>query len=312
MDKEMMKLKNEMNKVMVGREGDIELMMIALLQGGHLLLESVPGTGKTLLAKTFSKSIKADFKRIQFTPDVLPSDVTGIQFFDPKSREFQLRPGPVVTNILLADEINRATPRTQSSLLEAMEERQVTIDGTTIKVEEPFMVIATQNPVESQQGTFPLPAAQLDRFFMKIKIPFPSFQEEKEILKRFRTSDPLEEVEEVLSTDDIRKMRKQVKEVYVSDDLENYILYIIQETRTHSLIEGGVSSRAALALMRAAQGAAFIQGRDFATPGDVKALAANVLLHRMQLTPDASLTKSIEGIFQEILERVSVPVESGA
>ncbi|WP_433749218.1 AAA family ATPase [Falsibacillus pallidus] len=312
MDKEMTMLKNEMKKVMVGREGDIELMMIALLQGGHLLLESVPGTGKTLLAKTFAKSIKADFKRIQFTPDVLPSDVTGIQFFDPKTREFQLRPGPVVTNILLADEINRATPRTQSSLLEVMEERQVTIDGTTVKVEDPFMVIATQNPVESQQGTFPLPAAQLDRFFMKIKIPFPSFQDEKEILKRFRTSDPLEEVAEVLSTEDIRKMRKQVKEIYVSDDLENYILYIIQETRTNPLFEGGVSSRAALALMRAAQGAAFIQGRDYATPGDVKALAPNVLLHRMQLTPDASLTKSIEGIFQEILKRVSVPVETGA
>ncbi|MBS4172307.1 MoxR family ATPase [Bacillus sp. FJAT-49736] len=284
-------------------------MIVALLQGGHILLESVPGTGKTMLAKAFANCLNVEFKRIQFTPDVLPSDVTGIHFFNPKTQEFELKAGPIMTNILLADEINRATPRTQSSLLEAMEERQVTIDGETLSILEPFMVIATQNPVESQQGTFPLPAAQLDRFFMKISIHFPSFEEEREILRKHIVGNRLDRLTSVLAPEQLKELHMEVKEVQVHEDIEKYILLIAKETREHPDIEFGMSPRASLALLRASQGYAFINGRNFVTPDDVKAVAPNIIQHRLHVTIEASLTKTAEEILADILQNVSTPVE---
>jgi MoxR-like ATPase len=265
-----------------------------------------------MLAKTFAGCIQASFCRIQFTPDVLPSDVTGIQYFNPKEQEFELRPGPVVTNVLLADEINRATPRTQSSLLEVMEEKQVTIEGKTLKLEEPFIVLATQNPVESQQGTFPLPAAQLDRFLMKIPISYPEFDSERELLRRFRDKQPLENIEAVISPEALKECVKEVRAVHVSEDIESYILQVARKTRDHELIELGVSPRASLALLRASQGMAYVNERDYVTPEDIKKVASYVLSHRISLTPEASLTKTNERVMEELIEEVLVPVESGA
>lgn len=310
MENKISELKREIAKVIVGREKDIELLTIALIQGGHILLESVPGTGKTLLAKTFAKCINGDFKRIQFTPDVLPTDVTGMQFFNPKNQQFELRQGPIITNILLADEINRATPRTQSSLLEVMEERQVTIDGETLKVEEPFMVIATQNQVESQQGTFPLPAAQLDRFFMKISIEYPTYEEERDILRKFQKEEPLSTVQAILSKEELIYLKQEVKNILISEDVEKFILLITRQTRDHSAIDQGASPRAALALLKASQGHAFIQGRQFVTPDDVKIVAPYVLKHRLYLSMEASLTNTVDEIFEDIVSNIPAPVES--
>ncbi|WP_286365349.1 AAA family ATPase [Rossellomorea vietnamensis] len=304
------KLKEEMGKVMIGMDHEIELLSIALLQGGHVLFESVPGTGKTMLAKTFAACIQSSFCRIQFTPDVLPSDVTGIHYFNPKENEFELRPGPVVTNVLLADEINRATPRTQSSLLEVMEEKQVTIEGKTLKLEEPFIVLATQNPVESQQGTFPLPAAQLDRFLMKLPIAYPEFEDEREILRRFKGKQPLNDLRPVITPEELKKCAREVKGIHVSEDIESYILQISRKTRDHEMIELGVSPRASLALMRASQGMAYVHEREYVTPGDIKKVAKFVLSHRISLTPEASLTKTNERVMEELIEEIVVPVES--
>jgi MoxR-like ATPase len=303
-------IKREMNKVLVGKDKEIDLLLIALLQEGHVLLESVPGTGKTLLAKTFSQCIEGMFKRIQFTPDVLPSDVTGIQFFNPKTQEFELRTGPVVANVLLADEINRATPRTQASLLEVMEEKQITIDGETVPLNPPFIVVATQNPIESQQGTFPLPAAQLDRFLLKIPFTYPDFEEERMILGRFKSKQPLNEVESVLSLSKIQSLSKLVKEVHVSADIESYILQMTRGTREHEWIEVGASPRASLALLKASQGQAFIEGRDFVRPEDVLEVAPYVLQHRVQLTAEASLTKSEEEVITTLIDSILLPVET--
>ncbi|KSU62318.1 magnesium chelatase [[Bacillus] enclensis] len=303
-------IKKEMNKVLVGKDKEIDLLLIALLQGGHVLLESVPGTGKTLLAKTFSQCIEGMFRRIQFTPDVLPSDVTGIQFFNPKTQEFELRTGPVISNVLLADEINRATPRTQASLLEVMEEKQITIDGETVPLNPPFIVVATQNPIESQQGTFPLPAAQLDRFLLKIPFTYPEFEEERMILSRFKSEQPLNAVRAVMSLSEVEALSREVKKVHVSADIESYILQMTRGTREHELIEVGASPRASLALLKAAQGQAFIEGRDFVRPEDVLLAAPYVLQHRIQLTAEASLTKSEEEVIANLIETIILPVET--
>ncbi|MEH7222361.1 MoxR family ATPase [Bacillus sp. JJ1566] len=307
-----LKVKENIGKVIIGKDDVIELVLNSLINKGHILLESVPGTGKTMLAKSFAKSISGNFKRIQFTPDVLPSDITGIQFFNPKEQEFQLRPGPVMTNILLADEINRATPRTQSSLLEVMEERQVTIDGETLKLPSPFVVIATQNPIESQQGTFPLPEAQMDRFFVQIDLGYPSFEEEKQIMRTYRQNNPIEEILEVLTKEEIQKMQAEVGQVRLSEEVEDYLLRIVHATRKHADVEVGVSPRGTLALMRAAQGKAYLEGRMFVTPEDIKFMAPYVISHRLVLTMEGSLKKTNRQIVQELLSSVSVPVEAGA
>jgi len=302
-------LKNEIAKVIIGKDELVELFTISILVNGHILLESVPGTGKTTFAKTFARSINASFKRMQFTPDVLPSDVTGIQFYNMEKRAFELRPGPIVTNIFLADEINRATPRTQSSLLEVMEEMQVTIDGETIRLEPPFMVIATQNPVESQEGTFPLPIAQMDRFFMKLDMEYPVHEDEKRILALHRGESERKEVKPVLNKEKIEELGKRLRKVYVNDDVENYILEIVRKSREHPDIELGISPRGSIALMRAAQGRAFLEGREYVTPNDVKEMIQPVCLHRIYLTADGLLRKSPADVIEEILEEINAPVE---
>ncbi|MET3194178.1 MoxR family ATPase [Bacillus sp. OAE603] len=305
-------LKSEIGKVIIGKDEVVEMIFIALINDGHILLESVPGTGKTQLAKSFAKTINGLFKRIQFTPDLLPSDVTGIQFFHPKHQEFQLRIGPVMTNILLADEINRATPRTQSSLLEVMEERQVTIDGETISLPTPFIVIATQNPIESQQGTFALPEAQMDRFFMQIKLDYPTFEEEKKMMQTHRTNSPFSNLNQIFTLDEITQIKQEVKNIHISDEVEDYILSIVQETRQHEDIQMGVSPRGTLALMRCAQGRAFINTRTYVTPQDVKDVAVYMLAHRLVLTLEGSLKKNNVQVLDSILKNVAVPVEAGA
>ena len=302
-------LKRELNQAIIGREREIDFMLISIIQGGHVLLESVPGSGKTMMAKSFAQAFRGNFKRLQFTPDVLPSDVTGISYFDPKTQGFILRPGPVMTNILLADEINRATPRTQSSLLESMEEKQVTIDGETVKLPEPFMVIATQNPVESQQGTFSLPAAQLDRFLFRLEINYPTFEEERRILKEFSLSPGEVKTSSIIEIDDVLQWRREVRKVSVHEDIETYILQIIHATRQHPHVELGLSSRAALALLHAAQGHAFIHGRSYVTPDDVKVMVTPLATHRLMLTPEGMLIHETSDILREIIESVHAPVE---
>ncbi|TWT28025.1 MoxR family ATPase [Planomicrobium sp. CPCC 101110] len=304
-------VKTHLNELVVGREKEIDFMLIALIQEGHVLLESVPGSGKTWMAKAFAHSFEGTFQRIQFTPDVLPSDVTGIRFFNPKSQEFELRPGAVLTNLLLADEINRATPRTQSSLLEAMEEKQATIDGETVQLPNPFIVIATQNPVESQQGTFPLPAAQLDRFLFRLQIGYPDFDEEMSIVRNFRQNvSHKKEIRAVASVEEVREWSESAKKVAVHEDIEKYIVALVQATRNHPIIELGLSSRAALALVNAAQGKAFIDGRSFVTPDDVKYIFEPVALHRILLSAEGMLIHDPADVLRKIVRTIASPVEA--
>ncbi|RIW28553.1 MoxR family ATPase [Bacillus salacetis] len=305
------KVKENVAKVMVDKEKEIELMLIALLSDGHVLLEDVPGTGKTTMAKSFSRSIEGDFNRLQFTPDTLPSDIVGQEYFNMKISDFQIRKGPVFTNVLLIDEINRAVPRTQSALLELMEEKNVTLGGVTHPLPKPFIVIATQNPFDSI-GTFPLPDAQLDRFLLTIKQGYPSPEKEKSMLKRFRKNNPIESLESVISNKDIREMKDKVKEVKVSGDVEDYLMDIILKTRKHRYIEIGVSPRGSLAFMKAAQARAFLNGREFCTPDDVKKLAQPVLAHRISLNVEGEVKTSKENVLQEIHDSTSVPVETTA
>ncbi|WP_188454056.1 AAA family ATPase [Virgibacillus oceani] len=303
--------KSDLNGIIFGKEEVVDLLFIALLSQGHVLLESVPGTGKTKLAKSFAKIIDGKFSRVQFTPDVLPSDVTGIRFFNPKTQEFELRVGPVAANILLADEINRATPKTQSSLLEVMEEHQSTIDGETIKVDAPFLVIATQNPVESNYGTFPLPEAQLDRFLFKIDLGYPSSEEEKRVLHTYRTNDPYKSVSSSLSVQDIRMLQEDIKHITVSEAVTDYLVALVQQSRIHTDIELGISPRGSLALMRAAQARAYLLDRDYVSPEDIKVLSPYVFEHRLILTMEGSIKTTAAEIVNEIISNVAVPVEVG-
>jgi len=302
------KIKTAVRTVIVGQEHTTDLLLTALLSGGHILLEDVPGTGKTMLAKTMAASIKLTFSRIQFTPDLLPSDVTGLNYFDQKSGEFRLRRGPVFTHILLADEINRATPRTQSSLLEAMEERQVTIDGETLPLPDPFFVIATQNPVETA-GTFPLPEAQMDRFLMQISMGYPDKAEELEILARFQGSGPLASLSPVCTGDELLQLKAAAEAVYIHPDLMGYLADFIQATRSHRRLLCGVSPRGTLAFSRAARAFALIRGRDYVVPEDLKELAVPVLAHRIIPAHSVNQQASGRAVLEELLHTVPLPTE---
>ena len=297
------------NSVMVAKPEVLELALVAVFCEGHILIEDVPGIGKTTLAKTLARSLGCSFRRIQCTPDLLPSDITGIHFFNQKTCDFEFRPGPVMANIVLVDEINRATPRTQSSLLECMQERQVTVDGVTMPLPQPFIVIATQNPVELQ-GTFPLPEAQLDRFLLKLVLGYPSLEDEDTMVLRFERSNPLEQLSAVTLASEILDIGRQTQEIYVEPSVRHYILEIISRTRTNPSITLGGSPRASLALYRASQALAFIQGRDFVLPDDVKRLAVPVLAHRLILNTEAYLhNTSKEKLIDDILSSLPVPAE---
>ncbi len=303
------RVRENIQKVIVGKDEVIDLAIAAVLCEGHILLEDVPGIGKTTLARAMAASLGCSFHRIQFTPDLLPSDVTGLNWFNQKEQAFEYRPGPIMSQVILADEINRATPRTQSALLEAMQERQVTVDGMTRSLPRPFLVLATQNPIELE-GTFPLPEAQIDRFLLRIAIGYPDEGEENAILERFRLSDPLPELGAVVSPDEIIEAQQQRRQVLVEDSLRNYIVRIARATRKHAEIELGASPRATLALYQSSQAWAAIQGREYVLPDDVKFMAPHVLTHRMMISPQAQLRgRKPEDLVSSIVETVPVPVE---
>ncbi|MFN2106008.1 MAG: AAA family ATPase [Candidatus Promineifilaceae bacterium] len=301
------KIVENVERVIVGKKRPVQLTVLGLLCQGHLLIEDVPGVGKTVLAKSLSKSVGCDFQRIQFTPDMLPSDVTGVSVFNQKTYEFEFRPGPIHAQIVLVDEINRATPKTQSALLEAMEERQVTVDGATYKLGPPFMVLATQNPIE-YEGTFPLPEAQLDRFLLRIRLGYASKTEEMEVLDRQRSIHPIETIDQVVSLEELLEAQAAIKEIYVDDLVKTYIVDLVHETREHPDVYLGSSSRGALALYRLGQARAAMFGRDYVLPDDVKQLAPAALGHRIIVGPAARI-KDVEPeeIVQDILNKVPVP-----
>ncbi|MBR6395594.1 MAG: MoxR family ATPase [Lachnospiraceae bacterium] len=301
-------IKENIAKVIIGKEHVTDLILTSLIAGGHVLLEDVPGTGKTVMAKSLAKSVGCDFSRIQFTPDLLPSDVTGINYFNQKEGEFVFRKGPVFTGILLADEINRATPRTQSSLLECMEEKQVTIDGETTKLEAPFFVIATENPVETA-GTFPLPEAQLDRFLMQISMGEPTKEEEVAIMNRFLKDSPLESLDVVCTKEELLEMQKAYKDVFVHPLIMDYIADIVAATRNSDNIVMGVSPRGTLALLNTVRAYAMVKGRDYVTPEDVKELTEPVLAHRLVLQRGLN-AKGAAGVLADIVANVNVPTEN--
>jgi len=300
---------DNVEQVIVGKANVVELLLVALLSEGHVLIEDVPGIGKTTLTKALARSLGCTFKRIQFTPDLLPSDITGIQWFNQKTQEFEFRPGPILAQIVLADEINRATPRTQSALLEAMQERQITVDGETIPLPRPFMVLATQNPIELE-GTFPLPEAQVDRFLMRVALGYPTEDEEHDILLRFEREDPLDALTPVVEAEEVLEMQAAVRRVHVAEAVRSYIVGVARATRDDPAVELGASPRATLALYRTAQALAAIRGRDYVIPDDVKYLAPYVLTHRLILSTQTRLRgRSGEEIVRDVVERVPVPVE---
>ena len=304
------KIKDNIGKVIVGKEDTIDMLLVSMLCGGHVLLEDVPGTGKTMLIKSLAASVGCSFKRIQFTPDLLPSDITGINFFNMKKSEFEFVPGPIFANIVLADEINRATPKTQSGLLECMEEGQTTIDGKTYRLAAPFMVIATQNPVENM-GTFPLPEAQLDRFLMKGSMEYPNHIEGVNILERFDKSSPLETLQPVVTEQELCVAIEELPRVYVCRELMGYITNLVEKTRKYPKVILGVSPRGALSLMKAAKGYAAISGRNYVIPDDVKRAAHPVLDHRIMLENSARIHKNAAyNVVEDILGTVTVPTEA--
>ena len=296
-----------MSRVVVGKSEVLELILVALIAEGHILLEDVPGVGKTLMAKTLAQTFGGSFRRVQFTPDLLPADITGFTVYNQQTGRFHFRDGPVLTNIFLADEINRAIPRTQSSLLESMEERQVTVDGSTYQLPSPFIVMATQNPIELE-GTFPLPEAQLDRFLLKIGIGYPDRKEEIDILGRFQNDDPLTQLGPVASADELVALQAARRKIHISDPVKEYITDIVRATRDNAGLRFGASPRGSLGLMRAAQGLAAIRGRDYVLPDDVKYVARAVLAHRLILKEEERLRGARTGdILTEIIDRAPVP-----
>jgi MoxR-like ATPase len=302
-------LQDNISRVIVGKQPSVELLLVALLTQGHVLLEDVPGLGKTTLAKSLARSLGCSFQRVQFTPDLLPSDVTGVSVYNQKTQEFDFRPGPIMAQIVLADEINRAGPRTQSALLEAMEERQVTVDGVTRLLPRPFLVIATQNPIELE-GTFPLPEAQLDRFLLRLSLGYPEAAEEREILRRFRTAEPLDELQPVASGEQVMALGSVCRRVHVSEPMESYILALVRATRESPAVALGASPRGALALYRCAQALAGMRGRSFVIPDDVQALVVPTLAHRLMPSGQSRLRgKAVVDILREVIAKVPVPVE---
>ncbi len=305
-------VRENVGRVIVGREQVLDHTLAAILSEGHILLDDVPGLGKTMLAKSFARSIGCTFRRIQFTPDLLPSDVTGVNIYNQKSGEFEFRAGPLLAQLVLADEINRASPRTQAALLEAMEERQLTVEGETMAMPRPFLVIATQNPVELE-GTFPLPEAQLDRFLLRLRMGYPDAEEEDAILLRFERAQPLESLDPVVESERLRLMVKTVEQVRVSEAVRGYIVAIVQASRQEQAFELGASPRASLALLRTTRALAAIRGRDFVLPDDVQEMARVVLPHRLMLSADARLRSSTpELLLEQMLSRVPVPIEAAA
>ncbi|GGB42018.1 AAA domain-containing protein [Virgibacillus dakarensis] len=302
------KVLSNINRVMIGKEREATLSLVALLAGGHVLLEDVPGVGKTMLVRTLAKSLDCDFRRIQFTPDLLPSDVTGVSIYNPKEMEFEFRAGPILGNIVLADEINRTSPKTQSALLEGMEEKSVTVDGNTIPLNAPFFVMATQNPIE-YEGTYPLPEAQLDRFLLKLKMGYPAPDEEVEMLERTSTHHPIENITAVMTKEQLIGVQEEVNNVYMDHHVKRYIVNLAAATRTHPAIFLGSSPRASIALMKAAKAYAYIYSRDYVVPDDVKYLAPFVLSHRVILTSEAKYDGlTSEQVIQTIVSNAHVPI----
>ncbi len=294
-------------RVIVGKTTAVELVVTALIARGHVLIEDVPGVGKTMLAKSISRSAGCAFQRIQFTPDLLPSDVTGVSVYNQKTADFEFRPGPIISQFVLADEINRATPKTQSALLEAMEEQQVTVEGVTHRLPRPFMVLATQNPIE-YEGTFPLPEAQLDRFFLRVGLGYPAHDDEIAVMERQQLAEPLDELEPVSTPGDIVALQDAARRVYVDPLIKRYIVDLVTGTREHEDAALGASPRASLALMRGAQSKAVMGGRDYASPDDVKRLAVPVMAHRVILSPSARMRGlSADALVDQVLRRVPVP-----